>query len=163
MTNVVQLVSLSVQVTSAYVIEPDTAAETASCLLEKTTTTISKLTLQLLNRIDDQCFLLDFKNSNNELGGDCSINIHVNIVYEWNTMLHREFSVTHDFLLIPHGITSLGWRNLGYVTEPVTLYTLTSVFKFPYCSPNIFHCTYKENLSNNQELLAFTIPLFPWS
>lgn len=82
MTNVVQLVSLSVQVTSAYVIEPDTAAETASCLLEKTTTTISKLTLQLLNRIDDQCFLLDFKNSNNELGVDCSINIHVNLVYE---------------------------------------------------------------------------------
>ena len=51
------------------------------------------------------------------------------------------FSVTHDLLLIPHGITC---------------YSLTSVLNFSILFSILSCGSYKEDFSNNEDLLSFS-------
>ena len=65
--------------------------------------------------------------------GTITFHLTLNFITRMNKMLYciAGSAVTHDFFLIPHGITWLKWQNLGYVTRFLTLYNLTS--SYPHC------------------------------
>ena len=65
--------------------------------------------------------------------GTITFHLTLNFITRMNKMLCyiAGSAVTHDFFLIPHGITWFKWQNLGYVTRFLTLYNLTS--SYPHC------------------------------